>query len=59
MDKMEQLLSVFIEDLHHRNIPCGLKHIQTRAKELFNNIKNNMKDKTAKEIEETFSASKG
>ena len=44
MDKMENLLSLWICDLEQRGIPCSRSVIQTKAVSLFEHIKKNAKE---------------
>ena len=59
MDKMESLLSLWIQDLDKRGIIIGIKQIQSKAKSLYLLVKETFQDKTEAEIKETFGASNG
>ena len=59
MDKMETLLTLWIQDLNKRRILIGLKQIQAKAKSLYLHVKENFEDKTEAEMKETFGASNG
>ena len=59
MVKMERLLAVWMRDLHDRKYPISMKITKTKSKLLFEQIKNNMEDKTELENNETFVASTG
>ena len=59
MDKMESLLSLWIQDLDKRGIIIGIEQIQAKAKSLYLLVKETFQDKTEAEIKETFVASNG
>ena len=59
MEEMEGLLSLWVQDLDQRGIHVGTKEIQTKAKYLYLQVKDNFADKTETEIKETFLASNG
>jgi hypothetical protein len=59
MEEMESLLSIWVQDLDQRGILVGKKEIQTKAKSLYLQVKDNFEDKTETEIKETFVASNG
>lgn len=56
MGKMENLLSIWIEDLNNKNIPVSTKIIQEKALSLFNDIRNKDCELNANE---SFTASRG
>lgn len=55
IEKMEKMLSVWIDDMGQRNMPVSQMTIQNKALNLFNFLKN----QEAGELEETFAASRG
>ena len=59
MEQLEKLLSSWIFDLEQKGTPAGQSEVQAKAKSLFLQIKENLEDKTEKEIKETFIASNG
>ena len=59
MEEMESLLSLWVQDLDQRGILVGKKEIQTKARSLYLQVKDNFEDKTETEIKETFVASNG
>ena len=59
MEQTEKLLSAWIFDLEEKGTPPEQSQIQSKAKLLFQQIKDNLEDKTEKEINENFLASKG
>ena len=59
MEQLEKLLSSWIFDLEQKGTPAGQSEVQAKARSLFLQIKENLEDKTEKEIKETFIASNG
>ena len=59
MEKMEGLLSLWVQNLDQRGVIVGRKQIKTKAKSLYFHTKKNFEDKTEAEIKETFGASNG
>ena len=57
MEKMESLLSLWVQDLDQRGIIVASKQIQTKAKSLYLQVKEKFQNKTEAEIKETFMAS--
>ena len=41
IEKMERLLTLWIQDLELKNNPCATAHIKIKAKSLFDSIKEN------------------
>ena len=58
MEETEKLLSAWIFDLEQKGTPPEQSKIQAEAKLLFHQIKDNLENKTEKEIKEKFWASK-
>ena len=58
MEETEKLLSAWIFDLEQKGTPPEQSKIQSEAKLLFHQIKDNLENKTEKEIKEKFWASK-
>jgi hypothetical protein len=58
MEETEKLLSACIFDLEQKGTPPEQSKIQAEARLLFYQIKDNLEDKTEKEIKEKFWASK-
>ena len=62
IEKIDRLLTLWIQDLELKNNPCATAHIKIKAKSLFDSIKeNNIFDPklTEKELAESFIASNG
>ena len=59
MIKLERLVCIWLQDLETRNFPVGLSQIQSKAKILFDSIKENLVNPTDEEIKQTFKASPG
>ena len=57
MEKMESLLSLWVQDLDQKGIIVGRKQMQTKAKSLYFQVKEKFQNKTEAEIKETFMAS--
>ena len=58
MEETEKVLSAWIFDLEQKGTPPEQSKIQAEAKLLFHQIKDNLENKTEKEIQEKFWASK-
>ena len=59
MEETEKLLSAWILDQEQQGTPPEQSKIQTEARRIFIQIKDNLEDKTEKEIKENFLASNG
>ena len=59
MRTMERLLLAWIEDCDQKSIPVSAMAIKTKAKTLYQKVKDKQKDKTETEDNEKFHASNG